>query len=202
MNETIYVIDDDHAFRDSLAWLLESSGYVVSSFASAEDFMATVQAGMVGCVIADVRMSGLTGLELHREMQARGIRMPTIIVTGHGDMSMAVSAFRDGVVDFMPKPLDDDYMLRRVEACLVQSREMAGQQRQSEAYRRNYDALTLREREVLGHIVAGKLNKQIADVMAISIKTVEVHRSRVMEKMQATSVAELVRQSLAYPLPD
>jgi len=198
MSEAVYVIDDDEAFRDSLVWLLESSQYTVRAFDSAEAFLDAASPDMSGCVIADVRMSGITGLELHRRLQALGVDLPTIIVTGHGDVPMAVTAFRDGVVDFIEKPLDDRYVLERIEFCLAKARENARLRQQADDFARRYESLTQREKEVLEYIVAGKLNKQIADLMDISIKTVEVHRSRVMEKMQVTNVAELVRQKLSF----
>lgn len=198
MSEAVYVIDDDEAFRDSLVWLLESSQYTVRAFDSAEAFLDVASPDMSGCVIADVRMSGITGLELHRRLQALGVDLPTIIVTGHGDVLMAVTAFRDGVVDFIEKPLDDQYVLERIEFCLAKARDNARLRQQADDFARRYESLTQREKEVLEYIVAGKLNKQIADLMDISIKTVEVHRSRVMEKMQVTNVAELVRQKLSF----
>ncbi|KAB2698736.1 response regulator transcription factor [Brucella haematophila] len=198
MSEAVYVIDDDEAFRDSLVWLLESSQYTVRAFDSAEAFLDVASPDMSGCVIADVRMSGITGLELHRRLQALGVDLPTIIVTGHGDVPMAVTAFRDGVVDFIEKPLDDQYVLERIEFCLAKARDNARLRQQADDFARRYESLTQREKEVLEYIVAGKLNKQIADLMDISIKTVEVHRSRVMEKMQVTNVAELVRQKLSF----
>lgn len=198
MSEAVYVIDDDEAFRDSLVWLLESSQYTVRAFDSAEAFLDAASPDMSGCVIADVRMSGITGLELHRRLRTLGVDLPTIIVTGHGDVPMAVTAFRDGVVDFIEKPLDDEYVLERIEFCLAKARENARLRQQADDFARRYESLTQREKEVLEYIVAGKLNKQIADLMDISIKTVEVHRSRVMEKMQVTNVAELVRQKLSF----
>ncbi|MBA8841567.1 response regulator [Ochrobactrum sp. RH2CCR150] len=198
MSEAVYVIDDDEAFRDSLVWLLESSQYTVRAFDSAEAFLEVASPDMSGCVIADVRMSGITGLELHRRLQALGVDLPTIIVTGHGDVPMAVTAFRDGVVDFIEKPLDDQYVLERIEFCLAKARDNARMRQQADDFARRYESLTQREKEVLEYIVAGKLNKQIADLMDISIKTVEVHRSRVMEKMQVANVAELVRQKLSF----
>jgi FixJ family two-component response regulator len=198
MSEAVYVIDDDEAFRDSLVWLLESSQYTVRAFDSAEAFLDVASPDMSGCVIADVRMSGITGLELHRRLQALGVDLPTIIVTGHGDVPMAVTAFRDGVVDFIEKPLDDQYVLERIEFSLAKARDNARLRQQADDFARRYESLTQREKEVLEYIVAGKLNKQIADLMDISIKTVEVHRSRVMEKMQVTNVAELVGQKLSF----
>ncbi|WP_273727531.1 response regulator transcription factor [Brucella gallinifaecis] len=198
MSETVYVIDDDEAFRDSLVWLLESSQYTVRAFDSAEAYLDVVSPEMSGCVIADIRMAGITGLELHRRLKALGVNIPTIIVTGHGDVPMAVTAFRDGVVDFIEKPLDDNYVLERIAYCLSKARENSLLRKQADDFARRCESLTQREREALEYIVAGKLNKQIADLMDISIKTVEVHRSRVMEKMQVTNVAELVRQKMLF----
>ena len=195
---TVFVVDDDADVRDSVCALLESADFACEPFDSALAFLAAYTPDRHGCVIADVRMSGITGLELHRRLRTLGVDLPTIIVTGHGDVPMAVTAFRDGVVDFIEKPLDDKYVLERIEFCLAKARENARLRQQADDFARRYESLTQREKEVLEYIVAGKLNKQIADLMDISIKTVEVHRSRVMEKMQVTNVAELVRQKLSY----
>ena len=193
----VYVVDDDAAFRDSLVWLIESNNHRVEAFSSAEAFLAACHPGMAGCLVVDMRMPGLSGLELHDRLRNDGIELPTIVITGHGDVPMAVSAFRKGVVDFVEKPLDDGYMLARIDACLAQDIENRDRRTAAESIARRLATLTAREREVLDCVVAGKLNKQIADALSISIKTVEVHRSRVMEKMQVTTVAELVKISLA-----
>ena len=192
-DQKIYIIDDDEALRDSLVWLLESSGYRVAAYASAEAFLAAYTAAMTGCLVLDVRMPGMSGLELFEELRARHCTLPVIFITGHGDVPMAVSAVKKGAVDFIEKPFGDRDMLGLIEQCLTA--ELAGRlKRRLEAdTARRLDHLTQREREVLDLIILGKLNKQIADVLGISIKTVEVHRARVMEKMGAHSLAELVQ---------
>lgn len=193
---TVWIVDDDEAFRDSLVWLVEANDHRVVAFASAEAFLAACRLGMAGCLVVDVRMPGLSGLELHDRLIAMGIDLPTIVVTGHGDVPMAVTAFRKGAVDFVEKPLDDTYVLARIDQCLARDRDNRQLRARAESMSRRLATLTAREHEVLDLVVAGKLNKQIADLLDISIKTVEVHRSRVMEKMGVTTVAELVRLCL------
>ena len=192
-DQTIYIIDDDEALRDSLVWLLESNDYCVESFASAEAFLLHYDADMAGCVLLDVRMPGMSGLELYEYLQSRHATLPVIFITGHGDVPMAVTALKKGAVDFIEKPFSDREMLSLIENCLSQERQSRGRLRQDAAVARNLDQLTAREAEVLELIIAGRLNKQIADDLGISIKTVEVHRARVMEKMKVRSLAELVQ---------
>lgn len=195
--QCIYIVDDDEALRDSLVWLLESSGHRVRAFESAEDFLAAYQPAMTGCLVLDVRMPGMSGLELFEELRARHCTLPVIFITGHGDVPMAVSAVKKGAVDFIEKPFSERDMLKLIGDALSAERE-SRDRRQLEAHTaRRLAHLTQREREVLELIIAGKLNKQIADVLGISIKTVEVHRARVMEKMEAQSLAELVQNVLA-----
>ncbi|MBI1906408.1 MAG: response regulator transcription factor [Rhodocyclales bacterium] len=192
-DQCIYIVDDDEALRDSLVWLLESSGYRVCAYDSSESFLAAYQPRMTGCLVLDVRMPGMSGLELFEELRLRHCSLPVIFITGHGDVPMAVSAVKRGAVDFIEKPFGDRDMLGLIEESLERERN-SRQQRQVEAeIVRRLGDLTQREREVLDLIIAGKLNKQIADVLGISIKTVEVHRARVMEKMGANSLAELVQ---------
>ncbi len=194
--ETVHVVDDDDAFRDSLVWLIEANDHHVAAHPSAEAFLAVCRPDMAGCLVVDVRMPGLSGLELHDELRARGIDLPTIVVTGHGDLPMAVEAFRKGAVDFVQKPLDDAYVLALVDRCLERDREARRRRERTRSVARRFAALSAREREVFDLVVEGRLNKQIADRLDISIKTVEVHRSRVMEKMGVTTVADLVRLRL------
>lgn len=191
--ETVFIVDDDEAMRDSLTWLLEGNGYQVRSFTSAEQFLSAYDAGQVSCLILDVRMPGMSGLELFEELGRRRCTLPVIFITGHGDVPMAVAALKKGAADFIEKPFADRDMLRLVAQCLEQERDSRGKRRQEADTARRLEHLTQREREVLDLIIAGKLNKQIADVLGISIKTVEVHRARVMEKMGAHSLAELVQ---------
>lgn len=192
-DQCIYIVDDDEALRDSLVWLLESSGYRVCAYDSSESFLTAYRPEMTGCLVLDVRMPGMSGLELFEELRLRRCTLPVIFITGHGDVPMAVSAVKRGAVDFIEKPFGDRDMLGLIEESLARERD-SRRQRQVEAdILRRLGELTQREREVLDLIIAGKLNKQIADVLGISIKTVEVHRARVMEKMGANSLAELVQ---------
>ena len=195
--QIIYLVDDDEALRDSLVWLLESQGFKVEAFASAEAFLRAWRPEFNGCLLLDVRMPGMSGLELHERLRAHYCTLPVIFITGHGDVPMAVAALKKGAVDFFEKPFNDAELLRLVSQCLVSERESRARRRQDAEVSRRLDQLTQREREVLDLIIVGKLNKQIADVLGISIKTVEVHRARVMEKMAAQSLAELVQNVMA-----
>jgi FixJ family two-component response regulator len=192
----VHIVDDDEAMRDSLKWLLESHGLEVELYASGDAFLAAFNSGFRGCLVLDVRMPGMNGLDLYSQLQARHSTLPVIFITGHGDVPMAVSALKKGAVDFIEKPFNDQDMLRLIESCLRQDRAAAARRAEDASVTQRLQRLTQREREVLALIVAGKLNKQIADELRISIKTVEVHRSRVMEKMGANSVAELVQLAL------
>lgn len=192
----VHIVDDDDAMRDSLKWLLESRGLEVELYPSGEAFLGVFNAGFCGCLVLDVRMPGMNGMDLYEQLQARNSTLPVIFITGHGDVPMAVAALKKGAADFIEKPFNDQDMLRLIESCMKQDRAAAAERAASASVAQRLESLTQREREVLGLIVAGKLNKQIADELGISIKTVEVHRSRVMEKMGANSVAELVQLAL------
>jgi FixJ family two-component response regulator len=192
-DQRVYIVDDDEAMRDSLLWLLESQGFAVTAFASAEDFLAACRDDMAGCIVLDVRMPGMSGLELYEKLSARQCTLPVIFITGHGDVPMAVSALKKGAVDFIEKPFSDKDMLRLIEQCLELDRNNREKQQKAVGVKRRLANLTEREIEVMDLILAGKLNKQIADVLNISIKTVEVHRGRIMDKMAARTVAELVQ---------
>ena len=196
-DQFIYIVDDDEALRDSLVWLLESSGYRVCAYESAESFLHLYNSSMTGCLVLDVRMPGMSGLELFEELGRRLCTLPVIFITGHGDVPMAVSAVKKGAVDFIEKPFSERDMLGLIGECLAAEQQSRGKRQFEAETTRRLHHLTQREREVLDLIIAGKLNKQIADVLGISIKTVEVHRARVMEKMEAHSLAELVQNVLA-----
>ena len=200
-DQFIYIVDDDEALRDSLVWLLESSGYRVLAYDSAEEFLQVYAPTMTGCLVLDVRMPGMSGLELFEELRARHCTLPVIFITGHGDVPMAVSAVKKGAVDFIEKPFSERDMLQLIADSLAAEQENRGRRQLEADTARRLAHLTQREREVLDLIIAGKLNKQIADVLGISIKTVEVHRARVMEKMEAQSLAELVQNVLAAETP-
>lgn len=191
--QCIYIIDDDEALRDSLVWLLESSGYRTEAFESADRFLSVFSAELTGCLLLDVRMPGMSGLELFEELRRRHCVLPVIFITGHGDVPMAVSLVKKGAVDFIEKPFGDRDMLALIEESLAAERAGRARRRLGAMTARRLTGLTQREREVLDLIICGKLNKQIADVLGISIKTVEVHRARVMEKMGVNSLAELVQ---------
>jgi FixJ family two-component response regulator len=192
----IYVVDDDAAFRDSLRWLLESAGYRVAMFPSAERFLAAFRAESGICLLLDVRMAGLSGIELQAELNRRGEEIPVIFLTGHGDVPMAVEAVKKGAFDFIEKPFANSRLLDLIER-VAATRGPARQeraQRQSAAAR--LDTLTEREREVIERVAVGRRNRQIAGELGISVKTVEAHRARAMEKLGASSIAEVVRAVL------
>ncbi|HEB55921.1 MAG TPA: response regulator transcription factor [Gammaproteobacteria bacterium] len=192
----IYIIDDDKGMRDSLTWLVKSSGYDAAAFENAESFIDKLSDNKLGCVIADIRMPGMSGLELYQKLLQMDFHMPVIIITGHGDISMAVKALKDGIFDFVEKPFDDRIILDSIRMAIQYCKHQQEQHSIHEMLRERFEMLTSREKEVMDKIVLGLSNKQIAATLNISIKTVEVHRSRVMEKMQASSLAALVRMSL------
>ncbi len=196
-SQRVFVVDDDDAMRDSLVWLLESHGLAVQTFGSAEAFLAAAPEAMRGCLVLDVRMPGMSGLELYDHLAARRVKLPVLFITGHGDVPMAVSALKKGAADFIEKPFSDEEILRLVQNCLEVDRAQRAKDREQAERRARLAALTPREREVMDRVVAGRLNKQIADDLGISLKTVEVHRARVMAKMAVGSVAELVGAVLA-----
>jgi FixJ family two-component response regulator len=193
---TIYVVDDDEAVRDSLQWLLEGKEYRVRCFDSAESFLSRYDAREVACLIVDIRMGGMTGLELQNRLIEARSPLPIVFITGHGDVPMAVDTMKKGAMDFIQKPFKEDQLLVLVERMLEQARETFAEY-QSAANRGALMArLTLREAQVLERIVAGRLNKQIADDLGISIKTVEAHRANIMEKLNANTVADLLKIAL------
>ncbi|AWB32926.1 response regulator transcription factor [Orrella marina] len=194
---TVYIVDDDEAVRDSLRWLLEANSYRVRAYASAEAFLADYNDDQVGVLIVDVRMPGMSGLQLQEELIARRSPMPVVFITGHGDVPMAVTTMKKGAVDFLEKPFDEAD-LREIVSRMF---ELAKANYEKLQTQREHDAmlsrLTAREQQVLERIVAGRLNKQIADDLGISIKTVEAHRANIMEKLQVTTVADLMKVALA-----
>lgn len=189
----VFVVDDDPSVRKSLTRLLTAAGYGVEAFSSAREFLEREEHGGPGCVVLDVRMPGLTGLELQAALGGAARRIPIVFVTGHGDVSMSVTAMKGGAVDFLTKPFDAEDLLAAIERAVARDvRETADEARATEA-RARVRMLTPREAQVFALVVTGMLNKQIASELGIAEKTVKVHRARVMEKMQAGSVAELVR---------
>ncbi|MEI7537744.1 MAG: response regulator [Comamonadaceae bacterium] len=193
---TIYVVDDDEAVRDSLQWLLEGKEYRVRCFDSAESFLSRYDAREVACLIVDIRMGGMTGLELQNRLIEARSPLPIVFITGHGDVPMAVDTMKKGAMDFIQKPFKEDQLVTLVERMLDQAKD-AFAEHQCAANRGALMArLTLREAQVLERIVAGRLNKQIADDLGISIKTVEAHRANIMEKLNANTVADLLKIAL------
>ncbi len=189
----VYVIDDDEAMRHSLEWLLTPLGLDVRTFASADRFLEAHDGHAVACVIADVRMPGMSGLELHEELVRRKSLLPVIIVTGHGDIPMAVRAMRTGAVDFIEKPLNNQLLIERVHEALRLCKSRREDAAQRGAILAKVGKLTAREREVAQAVAAGKQNKTIAHDLGISLKTVEIHRHNAMAKLGATTGADLAR---------
>lgn len=192
---SVAVVDDDEAMRDSLRWLLESAGYRVASYASAERFLATYRHGQACCLVLDVRMPGLTGPQLQHELNRRGERMPVIFITGHGDVPMAVDALKNGAFHFLEKPFQGEKLLELIRQASSRAPAEAEQAQRLCAQAR-LATLTQREREVMDLVVRGRKNRQIAETLGISVKTVEAHRAKAMEKLEVSNVAELVQLSL------
>ncbi|MHB8078305.1 MAG: response regulator transcription factor [Candidatus Krumholzibacteriia bacterium] len=189
----VYIVDDDASLRTALRRLLRSVGIEAEAFASAPEFLAHTRADRPGCVVLDVRMPRMSGLELQQAFAEAGIELPIIFVTGHGDVEMSVRAMKAGAVDFLQKPFHDQDLLDAIQRAIDGDRRRRTRQAEEAAIRRRYDTLTPREQEVLAHIVTGALNKQVAGTLGTSEKTIKVHRARIFTKMQAESLAELVR---------
>jgi len=194
--DLVYVVDDDEAVRDSLSWLLEANHYTVECFDSAEAFLAAFDPDRLACLILDVRMPGMSGLELQEHLLARGVRLPILFVTGHGDVPMAVSTMKKGAGDFIEKPFNEAELRASVERLLQAARAASSASKGARERADLLARLTQREQQVLDCIVAGRLNKQIADDLGISIKTVEAHRANIMDKLNVSTVAHLLRLAL------
>ena len=192
----IYVVDDDEAVRDSLQWLLEGKDYRVRCFDSAESFLTRYDPREVACLLVDIRMPGISGLELQDRLIERKSPLPIVFITGHGDVPMAVTTMKKGAMDFIPKPFKEEELLSVVERMLDQAREAFTEYQHAANRDALMGKLTARESQVLERIVAGRLNKQIADDLGISIKTVEAHRANIMEKLNANTVADLLKIAL------
>ena len=193
---TVYVVDDDEAVRDSLQWLLEGKDYRVRCYESAEAFLSRYDPREVACLIADIRMGGMNGMELQARLIERQSPLPIMFITGHGDVPMAVESMKNGAMDFIQKPFQEPQLLDLVERMLERAREAFISSQQSASREALLAKLTGRESQVLERIVAGRLNKQIADDLGISIKTVEAHRANIMEKLSANTVADLLKVAL------
>jgi RNA polymerase sigma factor (sigma-70 family) len=189
----VFVVDDDPSVRSSLKFLMSSVGLQVESFDSADALLQRKLPDAPSCLVLDVRLRGLSGLDFQRELAARNCHMPIIFITGHGDIPMSVRAMKAGAVEFLTKPFRDQDLLDAVRIALEKDRERRERKKEVSDLKERYNSLTPREQEVISMVVSGMLNKQIADQLATAENTVKVHRSRAMEKMQAQSVAELVK---------
>ncbi|MBH1964443.1 MAG: response regulator transcription factor [Comamonadaceae bacterium] len=194
---TVYVVDDDEAVRDSVQWLLEGQDFRVRCFESAEAFLSRYDPREIACLIVDIRMGGMSGLELQDRLMERQSPLPVAFITGHGDVPMAVDTMKKGAMDFIQKPFKEDKLVPLVERMLEQARAAFTEHQQAASRDALLSKLTGREAQVLERIVAGRLNKQIADDLGISIKTVEAHRANIMEKLGANTVADLLKIALA-----
>jgi two-component system response regulator FixJ len=192
----VHVVDDDVAVRKSLAFLLASEGLPVRLHESASTFLDDAPSIEVGCIVTDVRMPGIDGIELIRRLKARGIALPVIVMTGHADVPMAVEAMKEGAVDFLEKPFGDEVFLAAVRSALARQEKNSHHGTQVAEVQGRFEDLSARERQVLDGLVAGKANKMIAYDLGISPRTVEIYRANVMAKMQAKSLSELVRLAL------
>jgi two-component system response regulator FixJ len=192
----IYVIDDDEAVRQSLEFLLKTAGLTVRGFDSAKAFIEVLPQIRSGCIITDVRMPGITGMDLLRKIKELGIEVPVIVITGHGDISLAVEAMKIGAVDFLEKPFDDDTLLASVRGSLSRSADRVQRNAELSQINDRLAALSNRERQVLDGLVAGKANKAIAFDLGISPRTVEIYRANLMTKMAANSLSDLVRMAM------
>jgi FixJ family two-component response regulator len=193
LDSTIFIIDDDASIRKSLSRLLRSAGHATETFASAEEFLSREYFDGIGCLLLDVQMPGLSGMDLQEELSKADYHMPIIFITGHGNIPMSVQAMKKGAVDFLTKPFDDKELLQTIEKAIEKDTHARAEYDESLDIRKRIELLTPRENEILPYVITGMLNKQIALKLGIAEKTVKVHRGCIMEKLQATSVAELIR---------
>jgi len=194
---TVYIVDDDDGMRKALTLLVRTVGYNAVPFASPAEFLSKHQPGQPGCLLLDVRMPEMSGLEVQQQLNRTGSMLPVILMTGHGDIQMAVQAMKDGAFDFLQKPFRDQDLLDRINAALKQDAENREAVERHADLRQRAESLTPREREVMAMVVDGKANKVIGIDLGVSERTVEIHRGNVMEKMNARSVAHLVKMHLA-----
>ncbi len=193
---TVFVVDDDEAIRDSLEVLLKTVGLNATTFGSGDEFLEAYDAGWEGCILLDIRMPGTSGMEVQKRLVESGCRLPIIFITGHGDIPMAVEAMHVGAFDFIQKPFRDQDLLDRIDEALAAREEQEQQSTRKHTIQKQFQTLTPREQEVMQLVVHGSANKVIAMDLGVSQRTVEIHRARVMEKMQARSLAALVRMAL------
>jgi FixJ family two-component response regulator len=197
----VFVVDDDLSIREAIQSLVRLEGLRVETFATAQDFLRRKRPDLPGCVVLDVELPGLSGLDLQRELAAHGIKLPIIFITGYGDIPMSVRAMKAGATEFLTKPFRDQDLLDAIQQALERDRAARRHSKEIAELRKRFDALTSREREVMNLVVGGWLNKQIGFELKISEITVKIHRGRVMGKMGAQSLAELVRMTERLELP-
>jgi len=197
----VFVVDDDISVRESLELLIRSAGWQPETFASAQDFLARSPALVPSCLVLDVRLPGLNGLELQKRIAADRPGMPIIFITGHGDVPMTVQAMKAGAVEFLTKPFSDEVLLSAIHNAIERSQAALTQEAQTRAIRSGYASLSRRERDVMALVVAGRLNKQVGGALGISEITVKAHRGKVMRKMNADSLADLVNMAAILDLP-
>ena len=193
---TVFIVDDDPEIRRSLQWLIESVDLPVRVFASAQEFLDTYDSECPGCLVLDVRMPGMSGLDLQRHLQSEDIRIPIIIVTAHGDVPMAVRAIKAGAIDFIEKPVSDQLILDLIQRAIQRDREDRESWAVADIINKRKELLTQREREVMELVIVGMSSKEIAADLGVSFKTVEAHRAKIMKKMQAKSVPQLIQMNL------
>ncbi len=186
-----HIVDDDEAIRDALTWLFRSRGVAARTFESGESFLSAFSDAMQGCVVLDVRMDGMSGVEVHDQLLARSCRMPVLFLTGHGDVPLAVAALKKGAFDFAEKPFNDNLLVNRVIEAMAADEVRRVQREAEQGLSSRLAQLTQREREVMEQVAAGKQNKEIADALQVAVRTVEVHRARVFQKMGVKSAVEL-----------
>jgi RNA polymerase sigma factor (sigma-70 family) len=199
---TVFIVDDDAAVRDSLSLLLGMRGYKTRSFARGEHFLAAIDPAACGCVLLDLRMPSVDGIEVQAALAARGIALPIIILTAHGDVASARTTLKGGAFDFLEKPIDDTLLMATIDAALGRDASARIEGERSDALRRRVARLTPRERQVLGAVIDGRHNREIAADLGISPRTVEVYKARLMDKLQIDRLPELIRLALELRLSD